>query len=243
MRQLTLTLLLIATLFSCKKDDNNTTNNNNTTPTPTPYVCPTCVTTPEAKAEHDASSGGVYKGVIVGSTGTIALYLYNSGTEVKALVSFDGKSATFTTQSLSSWSPGQPITNALFTGVIDGVNMSAYFSVDANGQNPKVQMTIPGHTVNVAVYKETSTALVKNYEGTYTGDDAGTFNMTLHGNEFSIVVSSGGIMVDQLKNGAIDHVSNTGVEVKGTFNGDDVSGTWKDLTDNEQGTWTGKRTL
>ncbi len=242
MRQLTLTLLLVSTLFSCKKDENDTPNNNNTAPTP--YVCPTCVTTPEAKAEHDAGSGGVYKGVIVGSSGTIALYLYNTGTEVKALVSFDGKNATFTTQSLSSWSPGQAITNALFTGVIDGVNMSAYFSVDANGQNPKVQMTIPGHTVTVAVYKETSTSLIKNYEGTFTGDDAGTFNMTLNGNDYSIVVSSGGILEGTLVNGAIDHLTQKDqVEVKGTFSGDDVSGTWKDTKSTKQGTWTGKRTL
>lgn len=243
MKQSALIMLFIATLASCKKDDNNTNSNNNNN-TPTSYVCPTCVTAPEAKSEHDAGSGGVYKGVIVGSSGTIALYLYNTGTEVKALVSFDGKSATFTTQSLSSWSPGQPISNALFTGTIDGKAMSAYFSVDANGQNPQVQMTIPGHTVNVAVYKETSKALVKNYEGTYTGDDAGTFNMTLNGNDYSIVVSGGGILEGSLVNGAIDHLTQKDqVEVKGTFNGDDVSGTWKDTKSTKQGTWSGKRTL
>lgn len=239
MKQLTLALLFIATLFSCKKDDNDTPNNT----TPTPYVCPTCVTTPEAKAEHDASSGGVYKGVIVGSSGTIALYLYNTGTEVKALVSFDGQNTTMTTQSLSAWSPGQPITNALFTGTINGQTISAYFSVGANGQNPQVQLTIPGHTVKVAVYKETSTTLVKNYEGTYTGDDAGTFNMAFHGNDYSIVADNGEDPIEgTLVNGAIDFSQN-GLEIKGTFNGDDVSGTWKDSDNSKHGTWSGKRTL
>lgn len=237
MKQLTLALLVIASLVSCNKEDDPPAAT-----TPAAYVCPTCVTTPEAKAEHDATSGGVYKGVIVGSSGTIALYLYNTGTEVKALVSFDGQNATLTTQSLSTWTPGQAITNALFTGTINGQAISAYFSVGANGANPQVQLTIPGHTVHVAVYKETSTALVKNYEGTYAGDDQGTFNMTLHGNEYSIVPDGGDIIVGTLVNGAID-ITNGKVEIKGTFNGDDVNGTWKDTPKSKQGTWSGKRTL
>lgn len=238
MKQLTLTLLIVSSLLSCKKEDDKPS-----TTTPAPYTCPTCVTTPEAKAEYDASSGGVYKGVIVGSTGTIALYLYNTGTEVKALVSFDGQNATMTTQSLSSWSPGQAITNALFTGTINGQAISAYFSVGANGANPQVQLTIPGHTVKVAVYKETSTTLVKNYEGTYTGDDAGTFNMAFHGNDYSIVADNDDDPIQgTLVNGAIDFSQN-GLEIKGSFKGDDVSGTWKDTNNNKQGTWSGKRTL
>lgn len=238
MKQLTLTLLIVSSLLSCKKEDDKPT-----TTTPAPYTCPTCVTTPEAKAEHDGGSGGVYKGVIVGSTGTIALYLYNTGTEVKALVSFDGQNTTMTTQSLSTWMPGQAITNALFTGTINGQAISAYFSVGANGSNPQVQLTIPGHTVKVAVYKETSTALVKNYEGTYTGDDAGTFNMAFHGNDYSIVADNDDDPIEgTLVNGAID-INNGKVEIKGTFSGDDVSGTWKDTPNNKQGTWSGKRTL
>lgn len=243
MRKLTIALLLVAGFVSCEKDDNNTNNTNTpTNTTPEPYKCATCVSTPEAKSDYDASSAGVYKGVLVGSSGTIALYLYNSGTEVKALVSFDGQNATLTSQSLSSWTPGQPISNAIFTGTINGQSITAVFSVAANGQNPQVQVNIPGHTVHVALYKETSTALVKNYEGTYIGDDNGTFNMTLHGTEYSIVITSGGIMVDDLVNGAIDHLTNDKVEVKGAFSGDDVSGTWKD-DDGKQGTWSGKRTL
>ena len=120
-------------------------------------------TTLHPKEQFNNSSGGVYKGVIVGSTGTIALYLYNTGTEVKALVAFDGQNGTLSTTSLSAWAPGQPISNALFTGTINGQQVEAMFSVEANGQNPTVTVQIPGHTVYVAIYKETSTTLIKNY--------------------------------------------------------------------------------
>lgn len=239
MKNSLLLLLSVFTIMSaCKKDDETTP------PTPEPYKCTTCITTPEAKAEHNTSSAGVYKGVIVGSTGTIALYLYNTGTEVSALVAFDGKNATLTTTSLSGWAPGQPITNALFTGTIDGQTVQALFSVEANGQNPSVQLTIPGHTVTVAVYKETSTMLIKNYEGTYAGDDNGIFNMSMSGEEYSIVTQGGNApMEGVLINGKVDFNQN-GIEVKGEFQGTDyISGTWKNTTDNTQGTWTGNRTL
>ncbi len=238
MKQLTLTLLIVSSLLSCKKEDDKPT-----TTTPAPYTCPTCVTTPEAKAEHDGGSGGVYKGVIVGSTGTIALYLYNTGTEVKALVSFDGKNATLTTQDLPTWQPGDPIAGAEFTGKLDGKDITAIFSCGPEGQLPAVTLTIPGHTVKVAVYKETSTALVKNYEGTYTGDNDGTFNMAFDGDDYSIVVSGGNVYLGSLVNGQIDYHGQNGLEIKGSFNGDDVSGTWKNTSDNTDGTWSGKRTL
>lgn len=224
---------------ACKKDDEP----NPPTP-PEPYKCTTCITTPEAKAEYNTSSGGVYKGVIVGSTGTIALYLHNTGTEVSALVAFDGKNATLTSTALSGWTPGQPITNALFTGTIDGETVQALFSVEANGQNPSVQVMIPGHTVVVAIYKETSTALIRNFEGTYSGGDQGIFNMVIVGDQYSIVSDGGGQPMEAtLVNGKVDYNQN-GLEIKGEFNGNDqIDGTWKDNNNVKEGTWTGNRTL
>lgn len=239
MKKYLLVFLSAATLFSsCKKEEEPTN------PTPEPYKCTTCLTTPEAIAAYDGSSAGVYKGVLVGSTGTIALYLYNTGTEVKALVAFDGQNGTLTCSTLSTWQPGQAISNALFTGTVNNQNVQATFSVDANGQNPNVQVSIPGHTVYVAVYKETSTTLIRNFEGTYTGDDSGIFNMAISGNEFSIVSDGGGDpMESTFVNGEID-INHNGVEVKGTFQGTDhVEGTWKDTNHNTQGTWEGHRTL
>ncbi|HYD19965.1 MAG TPA: hypothetical protein VEB40_00715 [Flavipsychrobacter sp.] len=239
MKKSLLLFLSVCTLMvSCKKDDPN----DNTPPPPEPYKCTTCITTPEAKAAYDDNSGGVYKGVLVGSTGTIALYLYNTGTEVKALVAFDGQNAELSTTSLSGWTPGQAISNALFTGTINGQAVTATFSVDANGQNPMVSVNIPGHTVNVAIYKETSATLIRNFEGTYAGDDNGVFNMVMSGDDFTIVTDGGTPFGGTLVNGKID-LSNNGVEVKGEFQGTDhVEGTWKD-SQNKTGTWTGNRTL
>jgi hypothetical protein len=226
-------------MYACKKDDKETTPT-----TPEPYKCTTCITSPEAKAQYNDNSGGVYKGVLVGSTGTIALYLHNTGTEVQALISFDGKNATLTTTSLNNWSPGQAINNALFTGTIEGQTVQALFSVDANGQNPMVSVSIPGHTVNVAIYKETSTNMIRNFEGTYTGGDQGIFNMVIVGNQYSIVSDGGGDPFEStLVNGKIDLVHD-GVEIKGEFSGTDhVEGTWKDNNNAKEGTWSGNRTL
>jgi VCBS repeat-containing protein len=237
-KSLLLLLSAFTILNACKKDEKET-------PTTTePYKCTTCITTPEAKEQHNGSSAGVYKGVLVGSTGTIALYLYNTGTEVTALVSFDGKNATLTTTSLGNWAPGQAISNALFTGTIDGQTVQATFSVDANGQNPTVTVTIPGHNVNVAIYKETSTALIRNFEGTYTGGDEGIFNMVIVGDQYSIVSDGGGDpMESTLVNGKVD-LNHNGVEVKGEFDGNDhINGTWKDNNNTKEGTWSGNRTL
>jgi hypothetical protein len=240
MKKLMFAMLLLAGLASCKKEDEKPTE------TTTPYTCPTCTTTPEAKAEYDHSSAGVYKGIIVGSSGTVALHLYNTGTEVKMLVTFDGKSTTLSTTSLSAWAPGQAITAAIFTGMLDGKAITATFSVNPNGQNPVLTAAIPGHTIVVSVYKETSTSMVKSYEGTYDGNDPdnkGTFNMTLNGNDLTIVTSGGrGPIVNVLKNGGLDFIDNN-LEIKGSFNGDDVSGTWKNNGNSTNGTWKGKRTL
>ena len=234
MKKQILFALLAATslVYSCKKDDNKSE----------PYKCATCTTSPDAKAAYDNSSAGVYKGVLVGSSGTIALYLMNGDSVVKALVAFDGKSAILTTNDLSNWNPGEAISVAQFTGVIDGQNISAIFSVDANGQNPNVLVNIPGHNVTVGLYKETSTALVRNFEGTYKGDDEGIFNMTVHGNDYTLVLEDDEVLELSLVNGKVEIIDG-GTVVKGEFQGTDlIKGTWKN-DDGEQGTWEAKRTL
>lgn len=235
MKNLFIFLFLTVLLASCKKDENKQSNN---------YTCTTCVTTPEAKELHNNSSAGVYKGVMVGSTGTIALYLYNTGTEVKALATFDGKNGTLTTTDLANWAPGQAVSNARFKGTINNQEINAVFSVGANGQNPSVQVNIPGHTVVVAVYKETSSSLIKNFEGTYQGDASGIFNITLNGTNYTLVRDGGVAPANaSLINGNIDLTSN-GIVIKGSFNGNDiVEGTWKETSTGKQGTWKGNRTL
>lgn len=236
MKKTILIFLAAAVLTSCKKDDDKKN------PGQENYTCATCVTASEAKAEHDHSSAGVYKGVMVGSTGTIALYLYNAGTEVKALVVFDGKNGELSTSDLASWTPGQAISNALFTGTVNNTLVQAVFSVDANGLNPRVNVAIPGHTVVVALYKETSASMIKNYEGTYTGDRSGIFNISFNADDFVLVTNGGSEPITgTLVNGKID-LNKDGVTIKGEFSGEQISGTWAD-GNGRKGTWTGKRTL
>lgn len=233
MKQSILILVMATSLFACKKSED---------PKPEEYKCTTCIQSPEAKEAYNQSSAGVYKGVIVGSSGTIALYLYNIGAQVQALVTFDGKSGTLSTTSLSNWNPGDAINNALFSGIIDGQSIQIYFSVNANGQNPTVTMVIPGHNVSVAVYKETSTSLIKNFEGTYSGDQSGIFNITFNGNNYILVTDSGEFIEGTLINGGID-LNHEETNIKGHFEGnDEIKGTWEG-SENESGTWTGRRTL
>jgi VCBS repeat-containing protein len=237
MKQTILILSLVAGFLACNKNDDKN-------PKEDPYQCTTCIQSPEAKAEYDVSSAGVYKGILVGSTGTIALYLYNTGTEVKALVSFDGKSGTLTCATLGSWIPGQAISNALFTGTIDNEQVSATFSVDANGQNPQVTVQIPGHDVHVAVYKETSSALIRSFEGTYSGDNSGIFNMVFTGDDFTLISDGDGDPVSgTVVNGTI-HLEFNGTTVDGAMEGSDaISGTWVDSNSGKSGTWSAQRTL
>jgi hypothetical protein len=231
-KQILYSILAISLFAACSKSDDSS-----------PYKCANCTATPEAKPAYDNSAAGVYKGVLVGSTGTIALYLFNDSNVVKALVAFDGQNAVLTNTTLTAWTPGMAITAAVFTGVINGQQITATFSVGANGTNPVVTVNIPGHTVTVGIYKETSTAVVKNFEGTYSGDDQGVFNMTLHGNDFSIVTDGGDIIVGTLINNKID-LTNGDVTIKGEFQGtDELTGTWVDADNNTHGTFAGKRTL
>jgi hypothetical protein len=228
-------MALFASLFifnSCKKDKDDDND----------YACTACTSTPDALAANDASSAGVYKGVLLGSTGTVNIVLFNGNTNVTATVTFDNKTANLTTTDLSGWSPGQPINNAMFTGTINGQTVTAYFSVEANGQNPQVTVTIPGHTIIVKAYKEFSDALVKSYEGSYVGDNTGGLNIVMRGNDYIVIIPSGVLVETSLVNGKVQFVS-SGTTVDGAFlNADHLNGTWSN-TSNESGTWEAKRTL
>jgi hypothetical protein len=165
--------VLFIGLASCQKDEDTTTSKN-------------VENTPSALAANNNSSAGVYKGVLVGSSGYFKLSVKNGTEEVTCSFMFDGKEATLTSTSFANWTPGQAISNAVFSGTWDGKAVSLTFSCDANGANPQVSVTVPGHTVSATIYKETSTTLVKCYEGTYSGQAegqtvTGTFNFIVTG--------------------------------------------------------------
>jgi hypothetical protein len=126
--------------------------------------------------------------------------------------------------------------------------MSFDFSVGADGTYPYTSnIDIEAHpNATISLTKETSTQLVKCYQGTFTGDSSGTLNLTTidndvtglakqNGYEYSIGLE-GEILNNQI-NGYFEEGSFTGTLTDDTFNG-----TWQNA-EPESGTWTGTRTL
>ena len=160
------------TFFSCKK---SSSNNNNS------YICASCVKTPEAKAEFNTSSKGIYKGILIGSSGTIKFDVANNSTSIVAILTIDGTTVNLT-PSGSDWVVGQPFTST-FNGTLNGASVSIGFSVAAHGGDPTItSINIPGHpNAFITLIKESSDALVECFEGTYhtSKSEDGTFNILL----------------------------------------------------------------
>lgn len=165
-------VLIVTASLSCSKSKDT-----NKTP---PYTCSSCKTTPDAVAANDAKNKGVYKGIVIGSSGTIRFNLANTGSEISAVLVIDGVTANLTS-SVSIVDGATYV--APFTGTLSGASVSITFSVDANGGSPTVtSFNIPGHaSATFTIAKETSNALIECFEGTYstTKPETGTFNLLL----------------------------------------------------------------
>lgn len=147
-----ITLVLTIIIFACKKLSTNQPGDG-------------LPQSAETKPQYNNTSFGVYKGVIIGSTGTIVLKINNGDTIVKAYLSIDNvKDTLSTTQQLTS---GQPITNLLFTGRISSMT----FSANADGSNAKLNnLNIAGHPNAIALLiHENSTQQIMCYEGAFNG--------------------------------------------------------------------------
>lgn len=234
-------ILLLSTLFllftGCKKDNK----------ADDAYKCTTCTTSPEAKPANDVSSKGIYKGIVIGSTGTIKFDIQNAGTVIKAYLTIDGASVELT--SAITWNGGQAYT-APFTGSLNSQNITIQFSVGMDGSDPTItSATIPGHpNATFIIAKEASTALIECYEGTYhnTKPEDGTFNLILSRsiNLWGAIARKSGQSETSDVNGVI--VNNKLIESNGTTMGtlsnDQISGSFKDDNNNTI-TIQGKRTL
>jgi hypothetical protein len=244
---LLLAIASMAVFTSCKDDDNGGQTSKST----------------ETTAEFDNSNFGLYKGVIVGSSGTVKIQLMNGNNTAKADIVMDGKTDVLTcTGTLTN---GQAITNAAFTGA----SSSFTFSVGGDGSNPVISnFNIEGHEdVSAVVLKETSENVSSAYEGTTTGGNNafGVLNAVRNNNTYSgmqkaLDVSSGGLTFSFKGNIGNDgsfsgtsssNLGNMAVNLtySGKFVGDNVSGTWttswriEDTNYSNTGTFTGKKTL
>ena len=225
-------------IASCSKDDE--------TPVAS-YTCLTCKTTPDALVANDASVKGMYKGIIIGSTGTISINIQNGSNTITATMVLDGVSVALTSN--VSLVDGQSYV-APFTGTFNGSPITMTFSVGLGGSTPTmVSSSIPGHPDAVfELAKETSTSLIEAFEGTYsvTGGEKGVFNMVLSRSlaEFGYVVKEDGQTDTDYGSGTINASNQLILEgrVIGTITGDALNGSFKD-DENRTITITGKRTL
>ena len=227
---ITLFILLSLILNSCTKSDDNQTTPTNLSESPI------------AKPQFNNSNFGIYKGVFVGSSGIINVNLNNDNTISSTLI-INGVTHNFTTN--QTIQQGQ----ATLVNFVNGSN-SFSFSVGANGSSPTVSnININGHSdAAIIAAKETSTTIVKCYEGTYSGGETGIFNAITYGNIMlglikssnnSIYTANGTVNNNQIS--ATGNVS-TGATFIGTLNGYNISGTWINSQFNLNGTWTGVRT-
>jgi hypothetical protein len=238
------TLCILLSAVSCKKDKQ---------PEESAFTCATCKTAPDAKAENNTLSKGVYKGVVVGSTGTISIDVLNGGSTIAATLILDGQTISMT--STAVWASGTPLT-ANFTGTAGGQNYSFTFTVQANGTSPTTSSyTIPGHpTIAFTLIKETSDNLIKCYLGTSEGKknsgalQSSVLNIITSGKTNTWLAlskdnASGSI---SLTDGTISGTTlncNCGptTTVIGTVTSDQIDGTYKGQ--DNQGTFIAKRTL
>lgn len=229
------------TTVSCSSDDDSGNQNE-------PYVCETCVDSPDALAEHDNSVKGVYKGIFVGSTGTVYIDIQNGSNNITATLVIDDETIVLT--STVAVVDGQPYM-APFTGTYNGEEVSVTLSVGLGGSNPTmVSSDIPGHPDAVfTVYKETSTSMIEAFEGTYSrsGGETGTFNILLSTalNAWGGIAKENGetdtTNVSGTINGNGQLVNDQGV-VMGTLDGDEIDGSFQDGS-GATVTITGYRTL
>lgn len=240
MKKLIPIILALGAFLSCNKQGDPPVQE-----TPKLYVCPTCVQVPDARPEHDFKSSGVYKGVLagLGASGTVAIHLHNTATEKKAIIKLNNKTAELSTNSLTNWQPGQKIDTALFTGTWNNQPVEMRFSADTLGTNSTMYIDIPGKKIIPFIFKETSEVVIESFEGDYTGDAEGVFNIAVNGNDVGIIFSGLDMpMVSRLENGKINFTSESGMEIKGNFYDDEAGGTWHNKGTGKSGGWKALRT-
>ena len=151
-------VMLLICFGACKKSTSNSsgTSGNN-------YYG----NTPTAVAAYDHTNAGIYKGVVAGSTGYYVIYIKNNDNKVFALLNFDGIHDSLLCPALNSYTPTSTanITNAIFTSAL-GTSDSIILNITGNGTTLSVNVIIPGHNTTSTINKETSTSVVKLYQGT-----------------------------------------------------------------------------
>ncbi|HLP64400.1 hypothetical protein [Flavobacterium sp.] len=227
----------VCSLFlSCSKDEA-------TEPT---YTCAACTRTPDALPANDTSAKGIYKGIVVGSSGTLSINIQNGSSAITGTLVIDGVAVALT--SSVTYVDGQPYL-APFTGTYNNSPISITFSVAVGGGTPTViSSDIPGHPNAVfTIAKETSTSLIEAFEGTYSkSGETGIFNIILSsglGAWGGIAKENGSSVVEDISGTYINNqVIDENGTVVGVITGDVLQGSFTDSS-NTIVTTIGYRTL
>ena len=123
-----------------------------------------------AKTAYNNSNFGIYKGILVGSSGIVLININNNGT-TNALLTIDGVQYEFNAIEQVTENKSIPIR-------FKNNNDSFDFMVGKNGENPTIlNCNLKNYPqVKIQVAKEQSRSPIKCFQGRYTGDDAGIFN-------------------------------------------------------------------
>jgi len=196
---------------------------------------------PIALSQYDNSNYGIYKGVFVGSSGTILVNLNNNGV-ISVSLTIDGVNYPFTSSETITENQQTEITFAY-------ENNSFSFTVNADGSNPLItNVSIEGHPdASIIVVKENSSYVAQLYEGSYEGidqnNDQGTFNAIVFNGAVYILSKSSVYGSSSYASGLVDGnlvsgASSLGTIFSGNIENDEVmSGTWKITQTNEKGIW------
>jgi hypothetical protein len=233
-------VLLVLTLFSsCKKD--NSYNNQFSD-------------IPEANAKFDnIPDSGLFRGVMIGSSGTIIIDGNNFGKGITATATIDGERFFF----------DRVATPIGQDGVFLKASNGSTLHIALNNQDvyEVVEANIIGHpNAKFIIEKETSQARVRCYEGTYSGGDNGVINGLVYKEFDSNTVSLEAIFRSNADptfihsaggNANTDDIVVAGNASTGsTFSGkvfgsnqNEINGTWTNSRFNINGKFNCKRTL
>jgi hypothetical protein len=214
------------------------------------HSCSNCDTNTEdklsnesiAKTAYNNSNFGIYKGILVGTSGTVLINLNNNET-TNAILTIDGIRHEFTSSEQVTEHQSTPIRFANNDNSFD-------FMVGNNGENPTViNCNFKNYPqVKIQLAKEQSNIPIKCYQGRYTGRDAGVFNFYIDekGAIYGIAKSKYNDEIFPLKgnlhsqNSIIGNIIADG-EFEGTISSNYYEGSWQKSQENS-GIWYANRT-
>ena len=195
-----------------------------------------------AKTAYNNSNFGIYKGILVGSSGIVMININNNGT-TNALLTIDGVRLEFNAIEQVTEHQSTPIRFANNDNSFD-------FMVGENGENPTIlNCNFKNYPqVKIQVAKEQSSSPIKCYQGRYTGNDAGIFNFYIDekGGIYGMAKSKYNDNILPLNGSLYSENSITGAiiadgEFEGTISSNYYEGSWQKSQENS-GIWYDNRT-